>query len=131
MKIDPNPNLLSERFTASVVALGARFDIAPAVFEHMTIAKHEDWIADRLIYTIKTYILGAGEEHVDCDVRWPANWWEAVKDRWLPAWAKRRWPVRYTKHIIHRTFYRAMCPHVSIPPHIGNRVHFEFLRDQQ
>lgn len=25
----------------------------------------------------------------------PASWWEAVKERWLPAWAKGRWPVKY------------------------------------
>jgi hypothetical protein len=24
----------------------------------------------------------------------PDDWWQAVKDRWFPAWAKRRWPVR-------------------------------------
>jgi hypothetical protein len=27
--------------------------------------------------------------------RWPADWREAVKERWAPAWALKRWPVRY------------------------------------
>ena len=35
-------------------------------------------------------------ERVEC--KYPVDWWEAVKERWLPAWAKRRWPVRY-KHV--------------------------------
>lgn len=31
------------------------------------------------------------------EYRWPATWWDAVKERWYPTWAKRRWPVRYEK----------------------------------
>lgn len=27
--------------------------------------------------------------------RYPATWWDAVKERWFPAWAKRRWPIAY------------------------------------
>lgn len=29
------------------------------------------------------------------DIRYPADWWEAVKERWAPRWFLRRWPVRY------------------------------------
>lgn len=25
----------------------------------------------------------------------PADWWEAFKDRWFPAWARHRWPVMW------------------------------------
>jgi hypothetical protein len=28
--------------------------------------------------------------------RWPATWWDAFKERWFPAWAKKRWPVEWT-----------------------------------
>jgi len=31
------------------------------------------------------------------EYRWPATWRDAFKERWFPAWAKRRWPVRYRK----------------------------------
>lgn len=31
-------------------------------------------------------------------IEYPATWWDAVKDRWYPAWAKKRWPVNYTIH---------------------------------
>lgn len=27
---------------------------------------------------------------------YPSDWWQAFKDRWYPAWALRRWPVRRT-----------------------------------
>ncbi len=31
--------------------------------------------------------------------RWPADWWQALKDRWAPRWFLKRWPVEY--HTIH------------------------------
>lgn len=31
------------------------------------------------------------------EYRWPATWRDAFKERWFPAWAKERWPVRYEK----------------------------------
>lgn len=33
----------------------------------------------------------------DSTAKWPADWWEAVKERWFPVWAKARWPVRYSQ----------------------------------
>ena len=39
-----------------------------------------------------------GEPLEDVTLKYPADWIEAVKERWLPAWAKRRWPIRYTSH---------------------------------
>jgi hypothetical protein len=35
---------------------------------------------------------------VDSEERheFPATWWDAVKQRWFPKWALRRWPVNLT-----------------------------------
>ncbi len=38
----------------------------------------------------------AGEEITICPVRYPANWKEAVLERFLPRWLKKRRPIRYT-----------------------------------
>jgi hypothetical protein len=27
--------------------------------------------------------------------RYPADWWQAVKEKWAPRWFLRRWPVRW------------------------------------
>lgn len=35
----------------------------------------------------------AGQKEV-CEQRWPADWWEALKQRFAPAWFVQRWPVR-------------------------------------
>ena len=50
------------------------------------------------------------------EVRWPATWWEAVKERFLPAWAKERWPVRY--RVVTLTA-RELWPLLSFPGRMG------------
>jgi len=38
-------------------------------------------------------------EHVEClpSFSYPADWWQALKERWFPRWAKRHWPVQMTR----------------------------------
>lgn len=39
-----------------------------------------------------------GKEHMDRHVvRFPADWWQAVKERFAPAWFRDRWPVVFTE----------------------------------
>lgn len=38
-------------------------------------------------------------------IRWPSTWIEAIKDRWAPAWVKRRWPVQWDGRAV--TVWRA------------------------
>jgi hypothetical protein len=35
------------------------------------------------------------EQHPSVTHQVPASWWQHLKDDCLPAWARRRWPVRY------------------------------------
>lgn len=41
-----------------------------------------------------------GETLVQRAIKYPANWKEAVKERFLPEWARKRWPVIYETSII-------------------------------
>ena len=47
--------------------------------------------------TAALHFLGSlwGESHQVKRVVYPTNWWEALKHRFAPEWAKKRWPVRY------------------------------------
>lgn len=54
-----------------------------------------------------------GRELQRQEVKYPANWREAVKDRWLPGWAKKRWPVRY--RVVMLTA-RELYPRLAFPP---------------
>lgn len=49
-----------------------------------------------MAYRIRASILSSRPEvHT---VTHPETWWDAFKERWFPAWARERWPVRYQEH---------------------------------
>ena len=70
----------------------------------------DDWTQDMLTISIRQRIFGKQVLH---DViSYPANWKEAFKERWYPAWAKDKWPVRYAT----KTFdVRELVPSLSRP----------------
>ncbi len=45
----------------------------------------------------------------------PENWWQAVRNRWLPHWWLRRFPVKYRKIKVNLNLNR------HFPPNRGNR----------
>jgi hypothetical protein len=58
---------------------------------------------------------------------WPATWWQHLKQRWFPAWALRRWPVRMetkaeSKVETHRFKCVALLPNFryQAPPETGS-----------
>lgn len=57
-------------------------------------------------------------------VSYPADWWEALKERWFPKWMLRRWPVKYTKRVVEQTVYHC-CPHMDIE---ARSNHVKFLQ---
>ena len=54
------------------------------------------------------------------EVRYPANWIEAFRERWWPEWAKRRWQICY----ITALDVRAMFPTWRAPQGLGE---FRFM----
>ena len=56
----------------------------------------EDRAKDRLVIEMRTTIYGKDHptKHV---IRFPADWLEAVKERFAPAWVRDRWPVKFTE----------------------------------
>lgn len=53
-----------------------------------------DHARDQLVLTMRAAIYGKNhpERHV---FRYPETWWEAVKERFAPAWFRDRYPVRF------------------------------------
>ena len=81
-----------------------------AFAEQYRVDKREDEMLGGLRYSLVQYVWG--EELKRQEVRYPADWWQAVKARWFPEWAKQRWPVRYTVEVMEA---RALYPLVSMP----------------
>jgi len=69
---------------------------------------------DRMREALVSHIdlLLPGEVLADQSFEWPATWWDALKARWFPGWAKRRWPVRLERHSVE---VQALYPQVSVP----------------
>src|SRR3990172_2939900 len=42
-------------------------------------------------------------------VSWPADWWQAFKQRWFPWWLKRQFPIRIEERVCGR-----FCPHITV-----------------
>ena len=51
----------------------------------------------------------------------PADWWQAIKDRWLPRWAKRYFRVRMKEVAAIHKF-----PELDIPPDLFGREFVSF-----
>ena len=71
-------------------------------------------IIDGLAIQLCASIWGMPRERLVIDRQWPADWWQATKERWFPAWWLRRWPVRYEKIDLDVQMYSAICPHLSL-----------------
>ncbi len=58
----------------------------------------ERWAKEEIAVRIAGYVWGEymGRE----TIRYPADWWQELKERWFPAWARRRWPVRYGEEML-------------------------------
>jgi hypothetical protein len=81
-------------------------------------------VADELIIGLRAYIAALPFDKICIYHKYPKDWWEALKERWFPEWAKKRWPVEYVVIDIHEYKY-AVCPHV---PTEGTMVHYEWLK---
>ena len=68
-------------------------------------------MVDTILWRVKQPIWGEGPFRGP-PIEYPANWKEAVKERFAPRWFKRRWPV---KKITHRYNARILYPLISIP----------------
>jgi hypothetical protein len=59
----------------------------------LDIGRDVSFVYDNLVLRLVQEVYGRQVERVD--VRYPSDWWQAFKERWFPAWAKKRWPVHY------------------------------------
>jgi len=67
-----------------------------AIRQHATFHQWEEHDVDIMVYNLRIGIWG--KEHPETiAARYPADWWQAFKERWWPAWALKRWPVQYTE----------------------------------
>lgn len=71
---------------------------------------YTEFMCDEIVLRVVLKIFG--EDLQNATVKYPENWKEAIKDRFMPGWAKKMWPVRYT---VHHIDVLALYPKATIP----------------
>jgi len=71
-----------------------------------------------VMHSIEARVTGVlyGEEETEHTVVYPADWWQAVKERWFPVWLLRRYPVVYKRMVMS---FRVLYP--DFRPKIDNQ----------
>lgn len=89
---------------------------------NITLTKHKDPYTDHIILECVRRVCYIESTE---SISYPADWWEALKARWFPSWAKRKWPIRYVKRTA-----MAMFPNLEIPSE-SRFVHYFTFNKQE
>jgi len=69
-------------------------------------------LRDEVIYHFETYIHGMPGEMIEYHISYLFNWWESLKEKWLPPYIKQYFPVQYKRHDFKERQYLAVCSHL-------------------
>ncbi len=84
-------------------------------------------IGENLVYQLQGCLLGEQARQEICE--YPADWFEAFKERWYPRRALVRWPVKRTKYIVNiKAVYPDYRP--SLPLNLSH-VKFALLSQKE
>lgn len=78
--------------------------------EKMTHLSIED-----LCIQLEKHIHGLPEQRIVIKEKYPVNWVEAVRERWLPKWLLKRYPVKYRRIDIDQKIYKAVFTDLNTP----------------
>jgi len=100
-----------EKMKAIVLKRITESDIRMAIARvDVDIDEYAAFTADEMLIRLKAVVLG---EHIETQAaRYPKDWKEAVKERFFPEWALKRWPVRYTVKVFD---VRVVYPMIALP----------------
>jgi hypothetical protein len=91
----------------------------------------EDATRRRLILRLRALLQRARVEHrVDIDLRAPADWYQAFRERWAPSWWLAWYPVRYIEHHVHRSLPCRICPHLEVEAGVEHAAWLAGGRDE-
>lgn len=80
-----------EPFSLQEIEMAVEIIIGDQVrLEGVRVDVDRDIVLRATVQQIQWFLMGRVVE--DQHVSWPATWWDAVKDRWLPRWLKGRFP---------------------------------------
>ena len=81
---------------------------------NLELHQYYDMCLRQMILTIEgTFAASEIKHRVDVAKRWPKDWWQAFRERWMPAWWLAKYPVQYEVFELHKTFETKICPHLD------------------
>ncbi len=120
------PFVQFEKVILDKVKFGISNRISPALLKDLKVSSYIDQISNDLIIRLDGFFYQ--KEHSTCKVEtdgFPADWWEAVKERFFPEWLLKRYPVKYlTIKTKITNFVINKCPHINT---MTDKDHIEFL----
>jgi hypothetical protein len=89
---------ISEEKINSLILEKIRYQLAQrvsnGVLNFADARSYADYLTDSVCYKLEAAVWGRETDLPD--IKYPATWWDAVKDRFFPTWAKKKWQVTYT-----------------------------------
>lgn len=80
-------------------------------------------LRDRIIFEVRGYVWG---KQIDkTEIEYPLGWWQALRERFAPQWAKDRWPIKYKTITVES---RALFTDLVLPDNQYNAV-LQVVRD--
>ncbi len=102
-----------------------------ALRENTQVSAWVDNLNQRLVTELVAHIAHKREEKQggQVTVRYPTGWWEFFKLQYAPKWWLRRWPVKWTEHVIvtQMIYETRLCPHLPMAIDGGLKTHVRFL----
>lgn len=80
------------------IRLGMLVDVASKDFYDADVTVYQQTM-DKVQIAITGYVWGENGKWPSEHIEYPRDWWQALKERWYPAWAKKRWPIRYIHYV--------------------------------
>ena len=81
-----------ERATLERIEIAVQDALDPLLLQPSATMDVEDFVKKRFVMLVRGFLWS--EQAGVAEVVYPADWWQAFKERWLPKRWLRRWPVR-------------------------------------
>lgn len=114
---NPTDAVKFQQVAVEKMCVAVRHMLDQACFRSETdLLAYQDQIIRQLVYEVRAYVASSRKpEVVETKVEHvPADWWQAARQRWCPAWWLRRYPVVLRDIVIRRVEQRVkLCPHIA------------------
>lgn len=116
-----NPKLNYEAVELTKIKKAAQLCLSRKMIHDLKIDVDFDYYLDNCyIRTVKEMLaLKAG----DRIIRYPKNWKEAFRERWLPQWMKKRFPIKYIEYDVLVVFPN-LLKEFPVPMQLRNKNYF-------